>query len=159
MQLVEIRVEWNHAVTPEVEAALREFAVGDLPEFEDQKDYADPTLTVRRVKYGSGKAIVAVTALSHFAGWQVVRLIDNASTRALHEYGQRTNTVINERCNVAVSGLGLLTISEVMVERDFCTEALQQKLTEGWRIVAVCVQPDQRRPDYILGRSANGTPA
>lgn len=154
MHLVEIRLEWNTVVTPEAEAAAREFGIGELPEFEDQKDYADPTRTVRRVKFGSGKLIVAVTALSHFTGWQVVRTIDNASTRALHEYGQRTNTVVNERCSVAVSGLGLLTISEVAVERDFCTEALQMKLSEGWRIVAVCVQPDQRRPDYILGRSS-----
>lgn len=55
--------------------------------------------------------------------------------------------------NVSVGGLGLLIIDTVKVEVDLCTEALQQELNKGWRIVAICVQPDQRRPDYILGRT------
>lgn len=59
----------------------------------------------------------------------------------------------NDRCSVHVPGLGLLIMNELHVERDSCTDRIQERLDEGWRIVAVCPQPDQRRPDYILGRT------
>lgn len=71
-------------------------------------------------------------------------------------HGQRETTIVNEKCHVAVAGLGLLTVDTVIVRENYCTEALQNDLKEGWRIIAICVQPDQRRPDYILGRT-NGT--
>jgi hypothetical protein len=61
--------------------------------------------------------------------------------------------VINKKVNVAVPNLGLLTIEHVKVEEDCCTEQLQHELNHGWRIIAICPQPDQRRPDYILGRT------
>lgn len=101
------------------------------------------------------KPIVSSEGLAKLAhlGPRIVRTIANASTASLAAFGQRTTTVVNERCNVAVAGLGLLTVNEVEVHTDFCTEALQDKLNEGWRILAVCVQPDQRRPDYVLGRT------
>ena len=38
------------------------------------------------------------------------------------------------------------------MKEDVCTDVLQQELNNGWRIIAICVQADQRRPDYILGR-------
>lgn len=58
----------------------------------------------------------------------------------------------NTKCNVHVPNLGMLSINQVGIAKDYCTEALQEKLNEGWRILTVCPQPDQRRPDYILGR-------
>lgn len=58
----------------------------------------------------------------------------------------------NARVNVHVPGMGLLAINTVKVVEDYCTDALQGWLLEGWRILAVAPQPDQRRPDYILGR-------
>lgn len=64
-------------------------------------------------------------------------------------------TPVNERCNVVVPGIGLLAIRQVRVETDCCTERLQEWLDEGWQILAICPQPDQRRPDYVLGRPAN----
>jgi hypothetical protein len=67
----------------------------------------------------------------------------------MNEAGQS----FNAKCQVNVPGLGLLSINEVTWEEDFCTERLQDKLEEGWRILAICPQPDQRRPDYILGRN------
>jgi hypothetical protein len=59
---------------------------------------------------------------------------------------------MNARCNVTVPGLGLLLINEVLVRTDYCTEQLNEDLKAGYRIIAVCPQPDQRRPDYVLGR-------
>ena len=61
--------------------------------------------------------------------------------------------VVNNKVNVAVPGLGLLMLNEVMVETDCCTERLNELMQrDRWRIVAVCPQPNQRRPDYVLGR-------
>lgn len=62
-------------------------------------------------------------------------------------------TMFNERCNVHVPGFGMLAISELLLEEDACTDRINEYLKEGWRIVAVCPQPDQRRPDYVMGRN------
>jgi hypothetical protein len=59
----------------------------------------------------------------------------------------------NERVNVHVANLGLLEVQHVILEEDCCTDRLEKYLSEGWRIIAVCPQPDQRRPDYILGHT------
>jgi hypothetical protein len=57
----------------------------------------------------------------------------------------------NQRCEVHVPNLGLLNINQLAFATDYCTEELQRLLFQGWRILAICPQPDQRRPDYILG--------
>lgn len=53
---------------------------------------------------------------------------------------------------VTVANEKLLTITEVTWLEDACTQELQGRLNEGWRILAVCPSNDQRRPDYILGK-------
>ncbi len=53
---------------------------------------------------------------------------------------------------IAVPDLGVLQIDEVDWIEDACTQVLQGKLDDGWRILAVCPPNAQRRPDYILGR-------
>jgi hypothetical protein len=53
---------------------------------------------------------------------------------------------------VAIPNLLLFAVDEVMVLEDACTNNLQSYLDEGYRILAVCPPPAQRRPDYILGR-------
>lgn len=58
----------------------------------------------------------------------------------------------NERCEVHVPGIGLLAINRTMLLEDICTDELNTALANGWRIIAACPQPDQRRPDYILGK-------
>ena len=65
------------------------------------------------------------------------------------------SSTFNQRCNVHVPGLGLLLIDEVDVLEDACTDLLQKRLEAGWRIVACCPQPDQRRPDYVIGRTTS----
>jgi len=66
----------------------------------------------------------------------------------------KAQELFNEKCNVHISGNELMRIRRVEVFNDFCTESLQDKLDEGWQIVAVCVQPNQRRPDYVLGMTS-----
>jgi len=58
----------------------------------------------------------------------------------------------NEKVNVHVGGFALMSINQVGFYEDGCTEKLQEIMNKGWRILAVCVQGDSRRPDYILGR-------
>ncbi|WP_342163019.1 hypothetical protein [Methylobacterium sp. SD21] len=53
---------------------------------------------------------------------------------------------------IAIPNLLLFAVDEVLLLEDSCTDRLQDHLTEGWRILAVCPPAAQRRPDYILGR-------
>ncbi len=46
----------------------------------------------------------------------------------------------------------LLNYEEVRAHEDLCTDTLQGYLDDGWRMIAVIPQVNQRRPDYILGR-------
>lgn len=54
---------------------------------------------------------------------------------------------------IHVPDFTLMTITEVEVLDDCCTDMLQRHLDDGWRILAVCPPNAQRRPDYVLGRS------
>jgi hypothetical protein len=58
----------------------------------------------------------------------------------------------NEKVNVHVGGFALMSINQVGFGEDMCTEEVQGILNKGWKILAVCVQPDGRRPDYIFGK-------
>lgn len=55
--------------------------------------------------------------------------------------------------HIAIPDIGLLKMRAVTVKEDFCTDALQDLLDEGWRILAVCPPNAARRPDYILGHA------
>lgn len=142
--IVELESPYNVYLTAEQQAIIASHAI-NAPKLRKEGDGV-------ALEWGH-ILVVSIDVLPQFPGWKVLRTIDNASTRALMRFGERTNTVVNERCHVAVAGLGLLTINEVEAHTDLCTDALNALLREGWRIVAVCVQPDQRRPDYVLGRS------
>lgn len=58
----------------------------------------------------------------------------------------------NSKCEVHMPGNMLATYNQVQLLENSCTDMLQASLAQGWRIIAVCPQPDRRRPDYILGR-------
>ena len=63
-----------------------------------------------------------------------------------------TDQHFNNRVEVHMPGQALSMYNETLLMEDSCTDALQNELANGWRIIAVCPQPDQRRPDYVLGR-------
>lgn len=63
--------------------------------------------------------------------------------------------LFNRKVEVHVPGNSLLKIDEIEVLQDACTDEIQRHLSKGWRILSVCPQPDQRRPDYILGRESD----
>ena len=59
--------------------------------------------------------------------------------------------LFNEKTQSEQPGPNLMNVDETKLLEDCCTDALQENLSEGWRILAICPQP-QRRPDYVLGR-------
>lgn len=81
------------------------------------------------------------------AGLDVAELFEIVAEKATAARGG-----FNEVCGQAQPGLPLTAVAETMLLADACTDALQEKLASGWRILAIQPQPDQRRPDYILGR-------
>jgi len=58
----------------------------------------------------------------------------------------------NNKCEVHMPGQALSMYNDIMLMEDACADELQASINIGWRIIATCPQPTQRRPDYILGR-------
>ncbi len=99
-----------------------------------------------------------------------MELVVESPTDVAEEYFLKTMTIMekyqtqlerfsentfNEKCNVHTGGNALTEYNQLMLCEDVCTDELQHKLQKGWRILSVCPQPDQRRPDYILGKKVN----
>ena len=61
-------------------------------------------------------------------------------------------TTFNSKTNVHVGGGLITTYNDLLLKEDACIDDLRNELNNGWRIIAVCNQPDQRRPDFVLGR-------
>ena len=95
--------------------------------------------------------------------FEIKQVVDVAVdiTQQLIEFAERPvkivtepggGNVYNNSCEVHMPGNMLAMYNEMMILEDACTDILQSNLNAGWRIVAACPQPDQRRPDYVLGR-------
>lgn len=68
---------------------------------------------------------------------------------------EASSKTFNEKCQVHIGGSMLITINKLLLLENACTDNVQSHLAAGWRIVAVTVQPDGRRPDYILGKCSD----
>ena len=68
---------------------------------------------------------------------------------------EASSNSFNEKCHVHIGGSLLITINKLLLLENACTDNVQSHLAAGWRIVAVTVQPDGRRPDYILGKCSD----
>ena len=79
---------------------------------------------------------------------QLMDLAEKPSITLKTEQGNEYNT----KCEVHMPGMALAMYNEVRVMTNECTDSLQEHLQTGWRIIAACPQPNQRRPDYVLGR-------
>lgn len=144
--LCEIEFEYGRKFIPEEQELLSSLVLTEKPKFKEDG----------RLEYsGLGHILLAEDA-ARFGRFTVRRIVNNANTKC-EAFGQRNTTIVNENCKVAVAGLGLLSVNQVEVRLDLCTDELQRDLNNGWSILAVCVQPDQRRPDYILGRWVDKT--
>lgn len=79
-------------------------------------------------------------------------LVDHLEAMVQRVPGYSHPNQYNSRCDVHVPNLGLLMMNKVELLSDACTDDLQAHLDRGWRILAICPQPNQRRPDYIIGK-------
>jgi hypothetical protein len=77
-----------------------------------------------------------------------VALMDK-TFKQLSEYSTQ---MFNEKVGVPNYDSALLKVNQLMLLENCCTDYLQEALTSGWRIISVSPQPDQRRPDYVLGK-------
>lgn len=53
---------------------------------------------------------------------------------------------------IHLPNFSLLSINEVLILEDECTDDLQGALDKGFKIICVCPPYSERRPTYILGR-------
>lgn len=84
---------------------------------------------------------------------KIIELIDKANI-VPRQLAIDNHPSFNAKCNVHVPNNTMLRFDEVIFIEDACTVGIQEHLNEGYRIIAVCPQPDQRRPDYILGKES-----
>lgn len=70
---------------------------------------------------------------------------------AIEKTAESIGNLFNERCGQEQPSPSLMAVTTTMLEEDCCTDKLQERLDDGWRILAVCPQP-KRRPDYVLGK-------
>ena len=91
------------------------------------------------------------------AGPSIEEFLEQVATKFAEQAAKPLQPNLNERCGTQEQpGAGLFAVTETLLMENACTDALQSRLSDGWRIIAVQPQPDQRRPDYILGRTFGG---
>lgn len=153
-----VSLDWNifkeGKLSPEKYARLREL-IPDLPEVMPNDHYwtSHKADIFALAKLGV-KFTVEEKAESAFLGAIIDRL--DKLQRKIEQLKYSQEQELNERCSVHVPGFSLLEIKQAIVIEDCCTVELNRHLARGWQILAVCPQPDQRRPDYVLGhKSAN----
>lgn len=162
MRLAKIKISYSDDIPPahraEFEAAkfdlFRQPHERTLVWKGDPKDPANPD--GEKEEYNSAAfapIVVDLDKLVTATGYEVVErpIPDGAPDFATLEL--RPNPVVNQKVNVVVPGLALLSMERATVIYDACTDELNVFMKDGWRILAICPQPDQRRPDYVLGRS------
>lgn len=79
--------------------------------------------------------------------------IESLAAKIADKLGTNIGQTYNQKLEVHQPNMPLFTYNQFKVLTDCCTERLQSEyINEGWRVVAICPQPDQRRPDYIIGQ-------
>jgi hypothetical protein len=67
--------------------------------------------------------------------------------------GSNGDKLFNNRLEIHQPDIPLFTYNRFIHLDDCCTDILQEDyINKGYRVVACVPQPDQRRPDYILGK-------
>lgn len=151
-------VEFQHdrVWTKEEQEALTEASLTSPKFYDESMSHYEG-----QIQYGC-ELIMSLSNAAQFGEYKVIRYVGKAISKELNEFQEqlikmsgKAEPSLNQRLQVVVPSLGVLALNQVRVCVDMCTNSLQSELDDGWRIVAVCPQPDQRRPDYILGRSSN----
>lgn len=86
---------------------------------------------------------------------QAIRMVEQMlalNDKVIAQLKTSSEELFNHPCQQVQPGAWVNNVNRMMLVEDSCTDAIQGYLDEGWRILAIQPQPDQRRPDYILGR-------
>ncbi|QDX94680.1 hypothetical protein EEL30_21810 [Brevibacillus laterosporus] len=148
---------WSHTYKEE-EAALSEgkmkfVTTSDYVELKPSKEYLIevesfiqkfPTIIIKI----RGTVQASNSAVANML--KQMQEVQDKFQKALQSFDKKIE--FNQKCDVHIGNLGLLNINQMGYAVDKCTEELQVILNQGWRILAVCPQSNQRRPDYVLGR-------
>jgi len=79
--------------------------------------------------------------------------LDDLADKVMNKVIKNAKHLFNSKLEVHQPNMPLFQYNKYQVLVDCCTEDLQNKyIDNGWRVVCVCPQPDQRRPDYIIGK-------
>lgn len=147
MRIKKVKFKWdqefNQAQVRELKKAL--FGALNLK----QMDLVEVEPGIFRIDSGAFEPWIIDADKIHTIPYTVIDFIE--FEKPISDLQARSETIINQKVNVAVPGLGLLAIRRVKIAENYGTQDLQQELDEGWQIMAICPQPDQRRPDYVLG--------
>jgi ribulose bisphosphate carboxylase small subunit len=160
-KVTEFHTYYNHCFDPEevrvsqeTEKKKKLVFKTDMVELSTSKEYLG-TLEVFMAKFPSLKIkIRGMVQTSEDTTMTMINRMTEVQTKlekALLSFDEKIE--FNQKCDVHISNLGLLSINQLGFATDMCTEQLQEILKQGWRILAICPQPDQRRPDYVLGRT------
>lgn len=118
-------------------------------------EFQAPIEVIAKIPF-SVKLIPGEVSVSQFVAlhWKLTSL-EKALQTLIEKSSEspKNSETFNKKCQVHLPGIGLLAINDVKLLEDCCTDALQKHLEDGWRIIAACPQTNQRRPDYILGKS------
>ncbi len=139
MTIAEVRLEYNVKVTDEQLVKLNAAVIYGKPWERDK----DGDVTVWHEK------LVCVELMPRDVVFIVNKVVDHPAFESLD---RKRNPGFNQKVKVSVPDIGLMKIKHVTVFSDYCTEQVQKEIDRGWCILAICPQPDQRRPDYIMGR-------
>lgn len=154
MKLYEIKAEFSYGEGREAKRATQIAAVAyaGAKECEDGRVIGDAETVLDLMRAGYCGDYVRTGELAAVVyeappAIDIEALVSAAITKSIAAVG----LLFNEKCAQEQPGPALMDIAETMLLEDSCTDVLQEELARGWRLLAICPQP-QRRPDYILGR-------
>lgn len=154
MKLYEIKADYLYGEDRETKRAAQLALLAQLgvKESGDNRVLCDADTALALMRGGYCDKYAAADAAAPVCEVQpevdVEALVSAAITKSVAAVGQ----LFNDKCGQEQPGPALMDIAETLLLEDSCTDALQERLAAGWRLLAICPQP-QRRPDYILGRA------
>lgn len=142
-------IKYTHKITESWRDSQYGFSFPDIEIFINKEDFFDLLEEGHEVKVISRHAVSGAEIDLSNAAEKAQQIVDKLES-LLNSSFPEVN--YNSKCDVHVPGLGLIALNRTLLLEDSCTDALQDALNDGWRIIAACPQPDSRRPDYILGK-------
>lgn len=162
---ITINAEWNATEEKfkEYQDRFRGYDFFDLTDFNPEEKYGQTVVENSNdgvwVLSGDNLLKLAVSGIKFEVKTKIDVSVD--ISRQLMDLAERPIRIVSEeggtnnyntKCEVHMPGQALSLYNDVLLLEDSCTDTLSEHLQGGWRIIAACPQPDQRRPDYILGR-------